>query len=62
MFSMTGLSLEQVAVLKDRFHVYLLPNGRLSVTGCKWPCTPLLGLDSTAQITDRWVISDGGEC
>jgi aspartate aminotransferase len=36
MFSMTGLSPEQVAVLKDRFHVYLLPNGRLSVTGCKW--------------------------
>ncbi|KAK4033567.1 pyridoxal phosphate-dependent transferase [Parachaetomium inaequale] len=33
MFSMTGLSPEKVAVLKDRFHVYLLPNGRLSVTG-----------------------------
>jgi aspartate aminotransferase len=60
MFSMTGLSPEQVAVLRDRFHVYLLPNGRLSVTGCKWPRTPL-GVDSTLQLTD-WTISDGGKC
>ncbi|KAK3290187.1 pyridoxal phosphate-dependent transferase [Chaetomium fimeti] len=33
MFSMTGLSPEKVAAIKDRFHVYLLPNGRLSFTG-----------------------------
>lgn len=35
MFSMTGLSSEKVATLKDKFHVYLLSNGRLSITGCK---------------------------
>jgi hypothetical protein len=62
MFSMTGLSPEKVAVLRDRFHVYLLPNGRLSVTGCKWPRTPLLELDEMAQLADWWVISDGRKC
>ncbi|OAA60350.1 Aspartate/other aminotransferase [Niveomyces insectorum RCEF 264] len=35
MFSMTGLSRDQVVRLKDEFHIYLLPSGRLSVTGCK---------------------------
>ncbi|KAF4339690.1 aspartate aminotransferase [Fusarium beomiforme] len=33
MFSMTGLSQEQVTTLRDKFHVYLLPTGRLSFTG-----------------------------
>ncbi|KKO98974.1 aspartate aminotransferase [Trichoderma harzianum] len=33
MFSITGLSQEQVTTLKDSFHVYLLPTGRLSFTG-----------------------------
>ncbi|RAK95564.1 PLP-dependent transferase, partial [Aspergillus ibericus CBS 121593] len=33
MFSMTGLSQEQVVALRERFHVYLLPTGRLSMTG-----------------------------
>jgi aspartate aminotransferase len=35
MFSMTGLSPEQVANLRDKFHVYLLPSGRLAVPCCK---------------------------
>ncbi|KIM92880.1 hypothetical protein OIDMADRAFT_173656 [Oidiodendron maius Zn] len=33
MFSIMGLSQEQVAILKDTFHVYLLPSSRLSWTG-----------------------------
>ncbi|RGP67942.1 putative aspartate cytoplasmic [Fusarium sporotrichioides] len=33
MFSMMGLSRAQVAMLKDEHHIYLLPSGRLSVTG-----------------------------
>ncbi|KAF9768359.1 hypothetical protein IL306_014360 [Fusarium sp. DS 682] len=35
MFSMTGLSEEEVTTLRDKFHVYLLPTGRLSFTGRK---------------------------
>ncbi|CAG1975214.1 unnamed protein product [Fusarium graminearum] len=35
MFSMTGLSTVEVAMLRDKHHIYLLPSGRLSVTGCK---------------------------
>ncbi|RWA14539.1 hypothetical protein EKO27_g585 [Xylaria grammica] len=33
MFSMTGLSPEKVKVLRDTFHIYLFPTGRLSFTG-----------------------------
>ncbi|KAH6675316.1 pyridoxal phosphate-dependent transferase [Plectosphaerella plurivora] len=33
MFSMTGLSREQVVELREKCHIYLLPSGRLSVTG-----------------------------
>ncbi|KUL88880.1 hypothetical protein ZTR_03537 [Talaromyces verruculosus] len=33
MFSYTGLNKDQVARLRDIFHVYLLPSGRLSVCG-----------------------------
>ncbi|KAI8714940.1 Aminotran-1-2 domain-containing protein [Fusarium sp. LHS14.1] len=33
MFSMTGLSRAQVAELREKHHIYLLPSGRLSVTG-----------------------------
>ncbi|KAM0193484.1 hypothetical protein ACHAPI_007553 [Fusarium lateritium] len=33
MFSMTGLSRAEVTRLKDEHHVYLLPSGRLSITG-----------------------------
>ncbi|GME22327.1 hypothetical protein GTA08_BOTSDO02628 [Neofusicoccum parvum] len=33
MFSITGLSPAQVKVLKEEYHVYLLPSGRISVTG-----------------------------
>ncbi|KAI0102037.1 aspartate aminotransferase-like protein [Nemania sp. FL0031] len=33
MFSMTGLTPEKVAILRDRFHIYLMPTGRLAFTG-----------------------------
>ncbi|KAJ5981167.1 hypothetical protein N7522_013982 [Penicillium canescens] len=33
MFSYTGLTKEQVTRLRDKFHVYLLPSGRMSVCG-----------------------------
>ncbi|KAJ5316731.1 hypothetical protein PENANT_c016G11361 [Penicillium antarcticum] len=33
MFSYTGLTKEHVARLRDEFHVYLLPSGRMSVCG-----------------------------
>ncbi|KAJ3353162.1 Aspartate aminotransferase, cytoplasmic [Entophlyctis luteolus] len=33
MFSFTGLTPAQVQVLRDKFHVYLIPNGRISVAG-----------------------------
>lgn len=35
MFSMTGLTRDQVCELKTKHHIYLLPSGRLSITGCK---------------------------
>lgn len=40
MFSYTGLEKEQVQTLQDEHHVYLLPNGRASIPGCK--CIELL--------------------
>ncbi|KAH7060678.1 aspartate aminotransferase [Macrophomina phaseolina] len=33
MFSMTGLPSAQVRELIEKYHVYLLPSGRISVTG-----------------------------
>ena len=33
MFSFTGLTPEQVAALRDRFHVYMTRNGRISMAG-----------------------------
>lgn len=33
MFSYTGLTSEQVSQLRQKFHVYLLPSGRMSVCG-----------------------------
>jgi len=33
MFSMTGLSPKQIRELREEYHVYLLPSGRISVTG-----------------------------
>ncbi|CAI6060307.1 unnamed protein product [Clonostachys chloroleuca] len=33
MFSMTGLSTTQVTAMKEKHHIYLLPSGRISVTG-----------------------------
>lgn len=37
MFSMMGLTRDQVDELRTDHHIYLLPSGRLSVTGCKAP-------------------------
>lgn len=36
MFSMTGLQLNQIQALKEVYHIYLLPSGRISVTGCSY--------------------------
>lgn len=33
---MTGLNPEQIQRLREEYHVYLLPSGRISVTGCKY--------------------------
>ncbi|ATZ45342.1 Bcaat2 [Botrytis cinerea B05.10] len=33
MFSMTGLSHTEVSILREKHHIYLLPSGRISVTG-----------------------------
>ncbi|EHK23134.1 uncharacterized protein TRIVIDRAFT_28524 [Trichoderma virens Gv29-8] len=33
MFSMTGLQPDQIQTLKERYHIYLLPSGRISITG-----------------------------
>lgn len=35
MFSFTSLSISDVTIMRDKYHVYLLPTGRISVTGCK---------------------------
>jgi aspartate aminotransferase len=35
MFSMTGLTPKQIQQLREEHHVYLLPSGRISVTGCE---------------------------
>ena len=40
MFSMTGLDQEQIRQLREEHHVYLLPSGRISVTGCKYGIYP----------------------
>ena len=37
MFSMSGLYPEQVNELREKYHVYLFPTGRISLTGCKLP-------------------------
>jgi aspartate aminotransferase len=38
MFSYTGLSPFEVKVLRERFHIYLLNSGRISISGRKPPC------------------------
>jgi aspartate aminotransferase len=38
MFSYTGLSPFEVKVLRERFHIYLLNSGRISISGRKSPC------------------------
>lgn len=35
---MTGLSPAQLATLQDTYHIYMLPMGRLSFTGCEYRC------------------------
>lgn len=35
MFSMTGLQPPQIQALREEHQVYLLPSGRISVTGCE---------------------------
>lgn len=37
MFSYTGLSTFEVKVLRERFHIYLLNSGRISISGRKPP-------------------------
>lgn len=34
MFSYTGLSLEQVVMLREKYHIYMLGSGRISLSGC----------------------------
>ena len=34
-FSLTSISRQQVNILREKYHVYMLPSGRISVTGCK---------------------------
>ncbi|KAG9252396.1 aspartate aminotransferase [Emericellopsis atlantica] len=35
MFSYTGLSTDQVAVMQEKFHIYMLPTGRISICGLR---------------------------
>ncbi|PON22093.1 hypothetical protein TGAM01_v208967 [Trichoderma gamsii] len=34
MFSMTNMQPNQIRILREEYHVYLLPSGRISMTGC----------------------------
>lgn len=36
MFSMTSLQPNQIRILREEYHVYLLPSGRISMTGCEY--------------------------
>ena len=36
MFSMTCLQPAQIRALREKYHVYLLPSGRISMTGCEY--------------------------
>lgn len=40
MFSMTGLQPDQIRQLKGIYHIYLLPSGRISITGCLFSSLP----------------------
>lgn len=41
MFAFTGLTKEQVLALREKHHVYLLSNGRISLSGCKCLLLPV---------------------
>lgn len=36
MFSYTGFTPDQVAYLRDKWHVYMVPTGRMAVCGLTW--------------------------
>lgn len=36
MFSYTGLSMKQSLVMRDKFHIYMTDNGRISIAGLTW--------------------------
>jgi aspartate aminotransferase len=36
MFSMACLQPAQIRALKEEYHIYLLPSGRISMTGCSY--------------------------
>ena len=36
MFSYTGLTPAEVTILRERFHIYMLSSGRISVAGCEF--------------------------
>ncbi|EFW98951.1 DNA replication factor c subunit [Grosmannia clavigera kw1407] len=40
MFSYTGLTRKQVEVMASKYHIYMLPNGRISVPGCHSEMAP----------------------
>lgn len=35
MFSYTGLTKDQVRILLQKYHIYILDSGRISISGCK---------------------------
>lgn len=34
MFSYTGLTKNQSETMASKYHIYMLPNGRISIPGC----------------------------
>lgn len=36
MFSYTGLTPVEIVDLRERFHIYLISSGRMSIAGCKF--------------------------
>jgi aspartate aminotransferase, cytoplasmic len=54
MFSYTGLSPFEVKTLRERFHIYLLNSGRISISGCKFLFTVLgLGFSNGLTVNKR---------
>lgn len=42
MFSYTGLAKEQVKMLVEEYHVYMMDSGRISIAGCMFSPFPLI--------------------